>query len=136
MGFTVKVEQAAHRHHDAAKSLDSASKRAAAAYLFGLTAECAVKSTLEKLKVRPKEPRKTDPYYAHFPELRNLLSDALQGRMGKVLAPFTTNDFLRDWDIAIRYAPSDEIVGSGPSDKRYERWKTDANTAIKAMEET
>jgi hypothetical protein len=65
------MKDAAHRHHDAANKLHDENKRAAAAYLYGLAAECAVKALLEKQGVRPQaDARKSDPYYAHFPELR------------------------------------------------------------------
>lgn len=130
------MKEAAHRHFDAARSLDGSSKRAAAAYLFGLAAECAVKAVLETTGLRPRfSERKTDPYYAHFPELRGLLGDAMAGRSASRLAPFAESAFMAEWDIRVRYAPTSELVGEGGRTRRYERWKADAQNAMNALTE-
>lgn len=137
MAFTTSMKDAAHRHHDAANKLHEENKRAAAAYLYGLAAECAVKALLEKQRVRPRaNDRKSDPYYAHFPELRPLLEDTLSGRGATLFKPFL-KDFMNEWEITLRYAPNSEIVGDGEGrKKRYDRWKSDANTAIAKMQES
>lgn len=136
MAFTLDMKQAANRHLAAANTLDEGGKRPVAAYLYGLAAECAVKALLKALKT--PEPRdKTGPYYAHFPELRGLLADAIQGRGAHVLEPFTKNSFLSDWDIVVRYAKTDEIVGeSDGRDARYRRWQDNAKVAVSTMEES
>lgn len=135
MAFTLDMKQAANRHLAAANTLHEGRKRPVAAYLYGLAAECAVKALLKALKT--PEPRdKTGPYYAHFPELRGLLDDAIQGRGAHVLEPFTKNSFLSDWDIVVRYAKSDELVGSEQGrDARYDKWKKAANLAVAKMGE-
>jgi len=131
-------KQAAHRHHEAAKTLDqqAAPQRAAAAYLFGLAAECAVKAMLEASGLRPSDGSgRSDPYWAHFPELKRLLADRLEGRNAAQLARFTNDAFLSEWAIGIRYAPNAEVLEGQAREKRYERWKRDADTAIQAMQE-
>ncbi len=136
MAFTPNMQQAAHRHHDAALTLDKTSKRPAAAYLFGLAAECAVKALLEAAKVPQNvNSRDDNPYFAHFPKLRDLLIDAIHGRGGGRLAPFAKDDFMTEWDITVRYAHTEEIVGKVDGrEKRYDRWKENARAAIAAME--
>jgi hypothetical protein len=130
------MKDAAHRHHDAANKLHDENKRAAAAYLYGLAAECAVKALLEKQGVRPQaDARKSDPYYAHFPELRALLEDTVRGRGAALFNPFLRASFMNEWDITLRYAPNREIIGDEDGRvRRYDRWKTDANTAISQMQ--
>ena len=76
-----------------------------------------------------------DPYYAHFPKLRALLSDAMQGRGAAVLEPFSKNGFLADWEIVVRYTKTSELVGTTALDKRYDRWQHDAQSAINTMGE-
>lgn len=135
MAFSLDMKQAAHRHFDAATTLDAGKKRPAAAYLYGLAAECAVKSLLKVQGVKTKPEQKDDPYYAHFPKLRALLSDAMQGRGAAMLEPFTKSTFLSDWDIVVRYATTGELVGTTALDKRYGRWQADAQSAINTMGE-
>lgn len=135
MGFTIDMTQAANRQLDAANALDGNQKQPVAAYLYGLAAECAVKAMLKRLGVQePKE--RTGPYYAHYPDLRGELLPELTGRGASVLEPFTKDGFLQDWDIVVRYARSDELVGSlHGRDARYLRWKKDAKQAVSKMQE-
>jgi hypothetical protein len=135
MSFSTNVREAANRHDTAARTLDEKNQRAGAAYLFGLAAECAVKAILERCGVRPVQPRREDPFFAHFPELKKLLEDRVEGRGATALKPFVTKDFMADWDIVLRYAPKSEIVGSAAYDRRYERWKEDAQRALNTMGE-
>jgi hypothetical protein len=42
---------------------------------------------------------------------------------------------MNEWDITLRYAPNREIIGDEDGRvRRYDRWKTDANTAISQMQ--
>ena len=140
MGFSTDMSQAASRQLAAADKLDGDQKRPVAAYLYGLAAECAVKAMLKSLRVKePSDGGNHGPYYAHFPKLRSDLEavvQGLQGRGARVLEPFTKNSFLRDWDIVVRYARSDELVGSHQGRAaRYDKWKKDAKHAVAAMGE-
>ena len=67
--------------------------------------------------------------------LKRLLADRLEGRNAAQLARFTNDAFLSEWAIGIRYAPNAEVLEGQAREKRYERWKRDADTAIQAMQE-
>src|SRR4051812_19529563 len=53
--------------------------RAVAGYLFGLSAELALKEIMRDSGMTPLSPddRHNDPFYAHFPSLKTLLRDNL-----------------------------------------------------------
>jgi hypothetical protein len=69
--------------------------------------------------------------YAHFPELRTLLRDALQGRNRSVkpLSVFIFNDaFMNNWHISMRYADADQIKGDW-----VRAWQKQARDVVNAM---
>jgi hypothetical protein len=106
--------------------------RAVAGYLFGLSGELAVKaimrdSGIEKLE---KSLRKDDPYYAHFPNLRTLLKNTkIRGRRAGELTKIVGNSSLfQCWDVAMRYAPTDNI-----EDRWVEAWQKSAKELVARM---
>jgi hypothetical protein len=69
--------------------------------------------------------------YAHFPELRTMLRDALQGRHRnvKLLSTFIFNDsFMNGWHISMRYADARQI-----RDEWVKAWQGQAKDAVNAM---
>lgn len=122
--FTPNMTKAAHRNWDAAERSKNAvaPDRTTAGYLYGIAAECAVKALFRDI------PWTTDsrdgPVYAHFPQLKSKLRDAISGRGAAQLARFTDQHFLEGWAIDIRYSD-----GNLPSDATLEKWRSDAEAA-------
>ena len=124
MAFTVDLPAAARRHLQAADSLDGGHRRDVAGYLYGIAAECAVKSMMEEIAVRVNE-----IFYAHFPELRTLLRDRLQGRRAGPLATLIQDDgFLNHWNAKMRYSSSREI-----KEDWVDTWREQARKAVATM---
>jgi HEPN domain-containing protein len=106
MAYSVNLLAAARRHLDAAEKLLANKREDVAGYLFGIAAECAVKSMASELAAG----RSSQIFYAHFPELRTLLLDALQGRTAQPLRRLIEpGGFMNQWDIKMRYAPADDV---------------------------
>jgi hypothetical protein len=128
MAFTHKMPEAAYRHLQAADLLEPGHRRDVAGYLYGIAAECAVKQMTKAISL-PAEHDKNAIFYAHFPELRTLLRDALKGRNVKPLSVFIFNDaFMNNWEIAMRYADSRQIRPEWVS-----AWQQQARAAVNAM---
>lgn len=130
MAYTQDFVDAANRHMDAANCLHDheppCRRRDIAGYLYGIAAECAV----EEIMRRSRHWR--EPERAHFPELKSLLRDNLQGRHAGVLRTLVENSgFMNEWDIAMRYAPRKAIT-----DLQVRRWQGDATRAVDAMRQT
>ena len=127
------MRKSANQHFDAGTALDASNKKAVAAYLFGLAAECAVKAIMLHCGIPGTEDRDS-AYFAHFPVLRTKLQTLAQGRKNFDDLRFAQKDtFLADWDITIRYAASADIFSLA---NRYERWVESATTAIQQMSKT
>jgi hypothetical protein len=91
VAFTHNLPEAAYRNLQAADTLDSGHRRDVAGYLYGIAAECAVKQMIKAVSLPPENDRNAI-FYAHFPELRTLIRDALKGRGSKPLSVFIFND--------------------------------------------
>ena len=105
---------AARRHLIAADLLNADKDRVdVAGYLYGIAAECAIKAMMLEANLWPlPDPAKRagNPYYAHFPELRTMLRDGLQGRRGTPLIRFVSrNNFMSNWSTNMRYAKGSSI---------------------------
>lgn len=110
MAFNANMEAAARRHLAAAVALRKCRHDHAAAYLFGIAAECAVKAMMVEAGVYPSQPRSNDPHYDHFPQLRTAALDRLDGRRGATLSRLLQNStFMGNWTITIRYAEGKDI---------------------------
>lgn len=122
MAFEHDMPAAAHRHLDAGDKLIKFERRDVAGYLFGLAAECAVKA----MATRILSARRDEIFYTHFPELRVLLKDALQGREAQRLRGLIEHDgFMNGWHVRIRYARAADLK-SMP----VETWRAQAAQAI------
>lgn len=109
MGFTHDLPNAARRNLQAADELNKGHRRDVAGYLYGIAAECAVKQMMKPVSFPPQKD-KDAAFFSHFPELRTLLRDALNGRNLKPLSHFINNDaFMNNWEITMRYADGGQI---------------------------
>jgi hypothetical protein len=119
MAYRIDLPAAARRHwHDGCQLLQ-ARRAQAAGYHFGYAAECAVKSVLYKHNI----PRRNDPYWAHFPDLRTLLIRDGKGRLSQRLYNLISqSSFMQEWDTDIRYATDGSV-----DEPRATRWRDQAD---------
>jgi hypothetical protein len=130
MAFTHDLRAAANRHLQAADLLyaDPGHRKDVAGYLYDIAAECAIKYMVISLRL-PTEQSKKTIHYAHFPELRTRLRDALTGRRAGPVWAFIMNDvFMHNWDIAMRYADAKQIKKEWVDD-----WQAQAKDVVGAM---
>lgn len=135
MAFCLSMDKAALQHFLAAEYLlnEKENLRNVAGYLYGIAAECAVKYIILHSEIRHIFPRgrdKQNPIYAHFPDIKRLLLNNIQGRKAHVLQQVITVQFMSEWDISIRYAPSHSIKSAMVT-----RWQKQAKDIISAMHE-
>lgn len=118
------MTKAAHRNWAAAERSKNAAApdRTTAGYLYGIAAECAVKALFRNIPWTTDN--KDGVVYAHFPQLKTKLRDAISGRGASQLARFTDQRFLEGWAIDIRYSD-----GTSPTDATLEKWRSDSETA-------
>lgn len=129
MAFKPNMSAAARRHLQAADVLGVGHRRDVAGYLYGIAAECAIKAMMLDLGLRPTPTRHDDPFFLHFPELRTVLLDRLQGRLSAPLSHFLTNHaFLGNWAVEMRYCKGDEVL-----DQWVTRWAAQAKDAVSAI---
>ncbi len=133
--YTKDLAKSARRHHAAATCLDEEERKAkhgdVAGYLYGVAAECAMKEIMRDSGMRPLPPeqRREDPFYAHFPELKTLLRNTAYGRRAGELRKWSEDDnFMRDWDTDMRYAPAKDILRAD-----VDRWALHATELLVAM---
>jgi hypothetical protein len=137
MAFTQNVEKAARRHlraaqvlHSQAAPSDQPGCRAVAGYLFGIAGELAIKEIMRNsgMKPSPDLQRRNDPFFAHFPILKTLLSTAIGRRAGELRQLAADPQLFRNWDTTMRYAPTNDI-----NDTWVEAWKESAEELINRM---
>ncbi len=79
--------------------------------------------------MKPRSEDRGDPFFAHFPELKRLLAMA-EGRRAGELRKISENPRLfQNWDIAMRYAPTQDIRLAW-----VDEWKESAEELIRRME--
>jgi hypothetical protein len=119
MPYSQDLAKSARRHLTAAGYLYADEKpgtrpgnRAVAGYLFGLAGELALKRIMQQRGIRqlPEAEKSEDPMFAHFPRLKTLLRDSLEGRRHADLLKYARDSGLfREWDTKMRYAPTTDI---------------------------
>jgi hypothetical protein len=139
MAYRQDLSNSARRHLRAANELYSSTSagsqpgcKAVAGYLYGLSGELAIKAIMGKSGMAPlaKEQRREDPFYAHFPELKTRLLDAVQGRRSGELRTIAESPTLfQNWDTEMRYAPTDDISNSW-----IDAWKASAHDLVNRMD--
>ncbi|WP_437562825.1 hypothetical protein [Sorangium sp. So ce542] len=131
MAFTPELRAAAYRHLQAADKLcsDPGCRPDVAGYLYGIAAECAIKKMVIRLPL-PTQHNKKAIEYAHFPELRTLIRDALGGRKGMPLMAFIEKDaFMNNWHVSMRYADASQIRSEW-----VDAWQKQAKDVVGAMD--
>jgi hypothetical protein len=138
MAYSQDMRKAARRHLKAAQILyerngagEQPGCKAVAGYLFGLAGELAVKQLMRDSGMNPLPPaeRCDDPFFAHFPVLKTMLSTA-KGRRAGELRKFSEDPRLfQYWNVAMRYAPTKDIEPNW-----VETWKVSAEQLIERME--
>ena len=112
MPFAIDLPAAARRHLQAAEILVESARGDVAGYLYGIAAECAVKAMMIEAGLRPSldGSRRDDPFYEHFPALRTILRDTLQGRRGTPLIKYIRDDrFMNQWSTQMRYSHGKDV---------------------------
>lgn len=133
MAFIHDLPGAARRHLEAADKLyqepdKGHHRKDVAGYLYGIAAECAVKQMLIPLQLS-RQHDKNAILYQHFPDLRTMLRDCLQGRNATSLMRFVKDDkFMNNWDITMRYADARQI-----RETWVDAWKEQAHAIVNAM---
>lgn len=139
MAYGQDLSNSAKRHLRAANELHALTSAgsqpgcgAVAGYLFGLSGELAVKAMMRDsgIKKLTAEYRRDDPYYAHFPEIKTRLLNALKGRRsGELRKIAETAALFQNWNTDMRYAPTADIDPAW-----VESWKTSAHDLVARMD--
>lgn len=119
------MRKASRRHWAAAEELRDGTSRSVAGYLYGIACECAVKQRMHDAGLREGGERRADPFYAHFPQLKTLLRDEIEGRGTAELLQYCAQNFMAQWAIEMRYSD-----GTAVDSAAVERWRTDAETVL------
>ena len=139
MAYSQNLAASARRHLAAADQLDDQGaqpaqrRRDVAGYLYGVAGECALKHIMRQSGIhpRPAAERRDDPFYAHFPVLKTMLRDRIQGRRAGQLRQFAEDDgLMNEWDTNMRYAPGKDILPAW-----VDRWRQHAHELVNAMED-
>jgi hypothetical protein len=110
MDYEIDLVASAKRHFVDGETLLKAKSSQHAGYHFGFAAECALKSVLFAHSLPRRDDRRSDPYWAHFPELRRLLLRDGKGRLPQKLYDVIAHgSFLQHWDTDIRYAANKSV---------------------------
>lgn len=139
MAYGRDLKSAARRHlkggqllYETAGAGAQPGSRAVAGYIFGLAAELAIKEMMRGSGIRelPPQQRRDDPFYAHFPSLKKLLAERLQGRRHGQLRKLAEDARLfSNWHTDMRYAATDDV-----EDAWVDAWKQSAETLIAEMD--
>jgi hypothetical protein len=139
VAYRQDLQSAALRHFRAASELEQEVSagaqpgcRAVAGYLFGLSGELAVKAMMRDSGMLPLDggSRQDDPYYAHFPELKERLKDMAHGRReGELRKIAESQSLFQYWNTKMRYAPTADI-----QQQWVEAWKISAAALIERMD--
>ena len=128
--------EAARRHLRAAQVLHTHTGpgnqpgcRAVAGYLFGIAGELAVKQLMRDSGIEPLEDRRDDPFFAHFPSLKKMLTTATGRRSGDLRRFSEDPQLFLNWDITIRYAATVEVKETWVT-----AWRVSAEKLIGRME--
>lgn len=100
----------ARRHLLAAEELNAGTRHDVAGYLYGIAAECAIKAMMLDAGMHQISEHSRDPFFAHFPDLKTVLRDRLQGRSSRPLMRYIMDDaFMNNWSTRMRYSHGREV---------------------------
>lgn len=127
--YEKNMRAAAFRNFLAGALLDGTDRRDRAAYLYGWAAECGVKALMQKLGMKPPTDKQAgDPFWAHFPEIKQFIRDHDRGRKLADLKKFTTPRYMEYWHTSMRYSDGKEI-----RPEWIDRWRDDAKTIVSEL---
>lgn len=139
VAYRKDLTSAARRHYRAATELcnlatagSQPSCMAVAGYLFGLSGELAVKELMRQSGMTPLPPseRRDDPFFAHFPYIKELLKDTASGRRaGELRRIAESASLFQNWNTEMRYAPTVDIQEGWVS-----AWRESAKTLLTQMD--
>ncbi|MGF6202496.1 hypothetical protein [Pseudomonas laurylsulfatiphila] len=136
MSYDQNPSVSARRHLVAACELHAISDHgkqpgcnAVAGYLFGLAGELAVKAMMIESGMRPTGTR-PDAFFEHFPALKGVLKDQVQGRRAGELRQIAEDRTLFDtWHTNMRYSSTVKI-----NPAKVTAWKSSAEQLIARMD--
>lgn len=130
MRYDPDMRAAARRHLEAAHTLDKTKRRDVAGYLYGIAAECGVKALMQQAGFKKPKAGDKDPYYVHFPELKTLLRNKIQGRNASLLRKhILIPELFHEWDIKMRYSKGSQIPVH-----RLNQWKAQAVSIVGSID--
>lgn len=138
MGYSHDLRKSALRHLRAGQVLyeregpgDQPGCSAVAGYLFGIAGELAIKELMRMSGMWPRDASGggENPFYAHFPSLKNMLTVAQGRRAGELRQLGDDPRFFQNWDIRMRYAPATDV-----KEEWVAAWKGSAEEVIRRME--
>ncbi|WP_165905392.1 hypothetical protein [Rhodovulum euryhalinum] len=96
-----------------------------------MAGELAVKALMRDsgMAELPRDKRRDDPYYAHFPELATQLRDTVHGRRSGELTAIAKSNHFQNWSTDMRYASTAEVQANW-----IDAWRASADTLIQKME--
>lgn len=111
MPYARNMRSATLRHFQDAESLFENDRFDTAGYHYGFSAECALKSAMERVGISSDQAEVDGrpAYYVHFPELKRIpmtYAGRLSQRIANTLA---TAQFLQNWDIKMRYSHDNAV---------------------------
>jgi hypothetical protein len=110
MAYQLDLSASAKRHFLDGDKLLAAKSSQHAGYHYGFAAECAIKSLFNYRTFPRYGNRRSDPLWAHFPELRTLLIRDGRGRLKQKLYDVIAHgSFMQDWNTDIRYASNQSV---------------------------
>jgi hypothetical protein len=138
MAYGTDLQNAARRHllgahilHDQSTPGAQPGCKALAGYVYGLAAELAIKEIMRQSGIPRLAPdkRKSDPYWKHFPDLKDLLALQLRGRREGELRKYVEDkNLFANWSIGMRYARTDDVNPAWIA-----KWKKSAEDLIVRM---
>lgn len=120
MAYARNMRAATNRHYSDADLLFNHDQFDNAGYHYGFSAECALKGAMERVGIAFESIKidGRDAYYVHFPELKRIPT-IFAGRLSqKIAATLEKAQFLQEWHIRMRYAPTGSV-----SKGRCELWR-------------
>jgi hypothetical protein len=123
MTYEVDFAASARRHWTDADKLLELKRIQNAGYHYGFAAECALKSVMRDHGIPHSEDRRSDPFWAHFPDLRTLLIRDGKGRLPQRLYNLIAHgSFLQFWHTDMRYAKDHSV-----EEARVSQWRDQAD---------
>ena len=132
MQYPSNLRASAHRHLLAGDALIEhvPGRRDVAGYIYGWAAESAFKAMMSAAGIPVGPDRRSDPYYAHFEDLKQMFLDSPYSRRATTLRKFAEKSaFMQRWHTSMRYSD-----GKGIDSRWIDQWANDAKDIVGAMD--